>query len=314
MGNQAVEIDRWQVGDDVGGSTGAVALTAQQLEAARRECHLAVSFGEAVERPLPKAPQVQILVPPYRGMRLVPLLAWLVTERLAQPNAEVTWLMTKRQGPDSVRRLLVERGWELTKTRVGRMISLRGRAPASSDRPAPREFVTDLGARSGVTMAADYGVFSPERVDDGTALLLEIAVGHPAVSTVADIGVGYGALSIGLVLNGVAESAVGTDVDALALWLAALNARTNGVDLKLGLTADPCAVPQTALTVCNVPTHISAEETAPFMLALAERARYGQLLIVVHASLEHRYTRHLSEFGQLSRFPGPKHVVLGIRR
>lgn len=81
-------------------------------------------------------------------------------------------------------------------------------------------------------------MFSPERLDDGTELLLSVALHHRPVARVADIGVGYGALAIGLVLNGVAGSAIGTDVDAIALWLAGQNARHHGVSLALRLTPD----------------------------------------------------------------------------
>jgi 16S rRNA G1207 methylase RsmC len=314
MDGQGVRLGGWQVGgaDSADGATGAVAFTAGELDAARPCAGLAVSFADAVSRTLPRAPRVRILVPPYRGMRLIPLLAWLVAERLAEPGAEVTWLMTKQQGPNSVRTLLAEYGWDLAKAKTGKMVALTGAPPAAAERPEPRAFTADLGARSGIVLAADYGVFSPDHVDAGTALLLEVALAHHDVPKVADIGVGYGPLAIGLVLNGVAEAAVGSDVDAIALWLAAHNAGLNGIPLEPVLSADPRAVGDTALTVCNVPTHISAEATAELMAALVARARHGRLLTVVHRSLEARYTRYLAESGRVDRFPGSEHVVLGV--
>jgi 16S rRNA G1207 methylase RsmC len=311
-------IDQWVVGDAadtelIDGSTGVVALTASELDAARRTSRLAVSLTDALGSAVPRAARITVRVPEYRGMRLLDLLAWLVVDRLAEPDADVTWLLAKQQGPDSVRKRLAGQGWELAKTKAGRLVALRGRPPATGERPVPREFSVDLGARSGVTMAADYGVFSPDKVDDGTALLLAVALREPPVPTVADIGIGYGALSVGLVLGGVAGAAVGTDVDAIALWLADHNARVNGVDLTVALAADPGAVPPTGLTVCNVPTHIPAADTQVFMRGLAERARHGRLLIVVHASLEARYTRHLAGLGHVDRVAGEHHVVLGTR-
>jgi hypothetical protein len=113
------------------------------------------------------------------------------------------------------------------------------------------------------------------------------------------------------VLNSVAQAAVGTDVDCLALWLAEQNANAHGVPLALHCDPDPSSVPLTPLTLCNIPTHINAEQTARFMAGLVRRAEHGTLLVVVHASLEHRYTRHLTAARlPVSRHPGPAHVVL----
>jgi 16S rRNA G1207 methylase RsmC len=286
----------------------AVAFTAAELAAAGPA---AVGFHEAVHADLDPAGAVEVHVPTYRGLAFVPVLAWLAA-RLAGDDAEVSWFAGKQQGPDSIRKLLESAGWRLERDRAGRLIRLRGRPPAQPERPAPRRFTALLGSRP-VELAADYGVFSPERVDDGTALLLDVALRHPPVDRVADVGVGYGALAIGLVLGGVAPAAVATDVDCVALWLAGENASASGVPLELACTPDPAAVEPTPLTVCNVPTHIDRHETERFMAALAARARHGRLLAVVHASLEARYTRHLEAHDlRVARHPGTAHVVLDV--
>jgi 16S rRNA G1207 methylase RsmC len=320
-GDQALAINHWYVGKlpaetdlSTGIVAGVVALGEADLSTGRDRAGLAVSFRDAVAAPVARAEQVHIAVPPYRGKSFLAVLAWLAVEHLAQPGAEVTWYMTKNQGPDSVRAMLEMRGWRLSKDRDGRFIRLRGEAPPRADRPQPREFMTTLGKCENVRLAADYGVFSPDHVDDGTALLLNVALEQEPVLRVADIGVGYGALAIGLVLNGVAGSAVGSDVDAVALWLAEENARANAVPLDLAMTGDPAAVEPTSLTVCNIPTHISADASFRFMASLAERSRRGTLLVVVHAALEDRYARHLAPAGMLRRFPGPAHVVIRASR
>ncbi len=266
-------------------------------------------MGGAIER----EGQVEVRFPAYRGLSLVPVLSWLST-RAARPEAAVSWYADKQQGPDSIRRLLEEAGWVLERDRQGRTVRLQGRPPPETERPAPRRFAAVLGGRR-VELAADHGVFSPDRVDAGTSLLLEVALRQPRVDLVADVGVGYGPLAIGLVLGGVADAAVATDVDCIALWLAGENARTCGVPLTLACTPDPAAVCPTALTVCNVPTHIDGAETRRFMAGLAARARRGRLLAVVHASLEGRYTRHLADAGlRVGRHPGAAHVVLEATR
>jgi 16S rRNA G1207 methylase RsmC len=309
MGTFAVS--RWHIGlpDRFGGRDGVVAFTAGDLdEAASRAC-MAVGFDDAMRSPVPRAPNVEIHVPPYRPKSLIPVLAWLAA-RLGQDGAEVSWYLGKRQGPDSVRKLLEGLGWALGKDRKGQTVRLHGTLPVAVTLPEPAGFVCCLGAHT-VRLAADYGVFSPDHVDGGTSLLLDVALGHGPVEVVADIGVGYGPLAIGLVLNSVARAAVGTDVDCVALWLAERNAGALAVPLTLNCAPDPASLPPTPLTVCNIPTHINAGQAGRLMTGLVRRAEHGTLLAVVHASLEDRYARHLSA-GRLrvSRHADLAHVVL----
>jgi 16S rRNA (guanine1207-N2)-methyltransferase len=263
----------------------------------------------------PRATEVDIWLPAYRGKSLIPLLSWLVVERLAAPDGEATWHIDKKQGPASLARTLTELGWDAVgHRRAGKDIQVTGRPPAGTPLPVAAGFDAVVGDIK-LSFAADYGVFSPRQIDQGTALLLEVALREPAVETLADIGVGYGPLAVGLVRNGVAARAVATDVDCIALWLAGRNAAANGVPLELRCTPDPREIEPTALTVCNVPTHLPAAESAELMRALAARATGGgRLLAVVHASLEARYTQHLAAAGvRVTSHPGAAHVVLAGR-
>lgn len=246
-----------------------------------------------------------ITLDPYRGKRFLPVLSWLLTERLP-PGSPVGWRVERRVGPAFVRRELEPLGWLLEASREGRWVVLRGAAPVPHALPPPRSFV----ASGGLAFEADYGVFSPAGVDPGSALLLEVAARLPAVETAADIGIGYGALALSLVAGGGARRAVGTDVDSVALWLAERNARAAQVPLRVALDPDPLSVERTPLTVCNVPTHLDAPRTAALMAGLADRARDGRLLAVVHASLADRYARHLEHGLTVARHAGPEHVVL----
>jgi 16S rRNA G1207 methylase RsmC len=311
----------WHVGlpEDLvapAGDEGVVAFTAAELAGARLTAGTAVGFHDAMTATLQPAARVAVHFPAYRSRTLAPVLTWLTVARLATPDARVTWYLDKQQGPDSFRRLLEGLGWMLERDRRGRTTLLSGSPPDRAELPPPREFTARLGNRE-ATLAADYGVFSPGHLDEGTELLLSVALEGPEVPGVADIGTGYGALSIGLLLNGAAGSAVGTDVDCVALWLAAENAKRNGVPLSLLCTGEPTDAPPTPLTVCSVPTHINRTETERLMAGLAARARQGRLLITFHGSLEARYTAHLERFGLSVRSrPGRAHVVLetGFRR
>jgi 16S rRNA G1207 methylase RsmC len=305
-------VSAWHVGlpEALTAEDRVVAFSATELASARAAGAASVlGFDEAVAACPDRAREVEVHLPTYRGLAFVPVLAWLAT-RLGDDGAAVSWYAAKQQGPSSILRLLEAAGWRLERDRAGRLVRLRGRPPAAAERPVPRRFAATLGGCP-VELAADYGVFSPERVDDGTALLLDVALRCPPVDRVADVGVGYGPLAIGLVLAGIAGTAVGTDVDCVALWLAAENARACRVPLALTCTPDPAAIEPTPLTVCNVPTHIDRHQTERFMAGLAGRARRGRLLAVVHASLEARYTRHLEAHGlPVRRHPGAAHVVL----
>jgi Methyltransferase small domain len=334
-------VDRWHLGIPAGGlppGDGGIAFTAAELAdgswpaepstAPRIGLHLAMAAG------LPPAGAVSVRLPGYRGKSLIGVLSWLVTYRLARPDAEICWYLQKQQGPRSVAALLAELGWQdVQRERDGDLVAITGhpatwmpRSCGKSDRrfpamslvragpgrlPPARQFTAVLGAHE-LTFLADYGVFSPDRIDDGTRLLAEVMLRQPPVGTLADIGTGYGPLAIAAIRNEIAARAVATDVDCIALWLAQRNAAASGAALEARCTPDPLRVEATALTVCNVPTHVSAAQSAELMRALAQRAMGGRkLLIVVHASLESRYARHLAEAGlAISRHPGPAHVVL----
>lgn len=302
----------WYLGfpDLATASDGVIALTAAEKDTAA-SAEAILGLHEAMEAPVPAADRIEIRVPPYRGKALVPVLGWLAAARLGQAGTEVSWYLDRQQGPDSVRKLLHGLGWDLDKDRQGRTVRLHGPAPAAvNPPPAPRHFLAKLGAAT-VELSADYGVFSPDGVDEGSAQLLDVALRHAPVETVADIGIGYGPLAVGLVVNDIARSAVGTDVDCIALWLAHRNAAANSVPLAVQCSPDPTSVPPTPLTVCNIPTHIDAAQTRRLMAGLVRRATHGTLLAVVHASLEARYTRYLAAAKlRVERHPGRAHVVL----
>jgi 16S rRNA G1207 methylase RsmC len=249
--------------------------------------------------------EVEIAPPSYRGKRLLPVLSWLVTH---QPARRALWRFERRLGADYARRSLEPLGWELSVERAGRWLLLRSAVPPAHELPPPRSFETP----GGLVFEADYGVFSPGGIDAGSAALLEVAREVVApVDTVADVGVGYGAVAISLVASGRARRAVGTEVDSIAAWLAERNARAAGVSLELALDPDPLSIEPTELTVSNVPTHLAAGPSAVLMSALAERARDGRLLAVVHAGLADRYAAHLERAGlAVTRHPRGEHVVL----
>lgn len=313
----AGEPRRWLLGTSATatGEDGVVAFTAEDLITARSRAGIALGFHEAAGNGVPApAREVTVAIPVYRGKAFLPVLSWLVTQRLVTGDGSVEWQVDRQQGPASVARQLASLGWDLSKQRAGRLTILRGRAPHKADLPLPAEFSVGVNGVD-LTLAADYGVFSPDGLDDGTALLLHTALQSKAMEVVADIGTGYGPLAIGLVAGEIASRAVATDVDCIALWLAERNAESNGTPLRVECSADPAVLENTPLTVCNIPTHLDAGRTRALMAGLLARARHGRLLVVVHASLEARYARYFTAAGLSAvRHAGPSHVVLDAGR
>lgn len=310
-------LDCWYVCDPptpLEARDGVVRLIAAEPASTAGAPAAVMGFHEAMSASVPRAEdRVGINLPGYRGKNFVPVLSALVSSRLAGQDAVITWHVDRQQGPQSVQRLLGSLGWELDRTRNGRTTVLSGGPPAPQAWPEPRDFTSVIGAVS-LRLSADYGVFSPGGVDAGTALLLSVALQGPRAEVLADIGIGYGPIAIALVKNGIAGRAVGTDVDSVALWLAQRNAEAAGVRLEVAWSPDPLAAGPADLTVCNIPTHITADQTREFMTGLLARARHGRLLAVVHASLEARYLRYFTRAGlRPARHPGPAHVVFDVR-
>ena len=263
-------------------------------------------------RDLPRTDSVRVRLPHYRGKSVIPLLSWLIAERLTNENAQVSWYLERQQGPDSCAALLDNIGWlGVKKQREGKLVRIDCLPPAHAQLPEPRRFSAVVTGHE-LSFAADYGVFSPRQVDDGTLMLAEVASRHSPGEILADIGTGYGPLAIALVRAGLAERAVVTDVDSVALWLAELNAADNGVALETVFSPDPADVQATPLTVCNVPTHLDRPRSAELMNGLAQRAGKSQtVMIVVHKSLENRFAKYLTGAGlTVTSEPGIAHVVL----
>jgi 16S rRNA G1207 methylase RsmC len=74
------------------------------------------------------------------------------------------------------------------------------------------------------------GVYSPDRLDPGTAILLADAPDPSPTGNLLDIGCGWGPISITLALRSPAAQVWGVDVNRRSLDLARHNGRAAGVD------------------------------------------------------------------------------------
>ena len=92
-----------------------------------------------------------------------------------------------------------------------------------------------------VALQTDRGVFSADRVDSGTKLLLQEAPAPPPAGDLLDLGCGYGAIAVALAIRAPGAHVWAVDVNERGLELAALNARSGGAgNVTVGV---PGAVP-----------------------------------------------------------------------
>jgi 16S rRNA (guanine1207-N2)-methyltransferase len=93
---------------------------------------------------------------------------------------------------------------------------------------APRTVRLGLPERT-LRLTTDAAVFSADRVDPGTELLLTHGPDVPAEGDLLDLGCGYGAIAITLALRAPGATVWAVDVNERALSLCDANARAHGL-------------------------------------------------------------------------------------
>ncbi len=91
-------------------------------------------------------------------------------------------------------------------------------------------------------LETDSGMFSPDRVDLGTRVLLETVPPPPQHGDLLDLGCGYGPIALTMASRSPQARVWGVDVNRRALALAGQNATTSGLDnvrFNLGEEIDP---------------------------------------------------------------------------
>lgn len=113
-------------------------------------------------------------------------------------------------------------------------------SPGRDDPAAEHYFSADPSAESRPSLVAlrargldlrlttDRGVFSPGRIDPGTAFLLERAPTPPPEGRFLDLGCGYGPIALTLALLSPGADVVATDVNERSLGLTRANAEACG--------------------------------------------------------------------------------------
>jgi 16S rRNA (guanine1207-N2)-methyltransferase len=107
--------------------------------------------------------------------------------------------------------------------------------PEAASRPATVDLVLpDLHLR----LTTDRGMFSPDRIDPGTRVLLETVPPPPAEGNLLDLGCGYGPIALTLASRSPRSRVLGVDVNDRALAVAEQNAQAAHLDNVRFLRAD----------------------------------------------------------------------------
>jgi 16S rRNA (guanine1207-N2)-methyltransferase len=134
-----------------------------------------------------------------------------------------------------------------------------------------------------VDLRTDRGVFSADRIDPGTRLLLLEAPPPPGAGDLLDLGCGYGPVAVTLARRAPAASVWAVDVNRRALSLAAANARALGLG---NLTvAEPTAVPRElrfAAVYTNPPVRIGKAALHDLLAAWVPRADVTWMVVSKH--------------------------------
>lgn len=163
--------------------------------------------------------------------------------------------------------------------------------PGAASRP--RSVRLDLADLS-LALATDTGVFSADRVDPGTRLLLQEAPTPPATGALLDLGCGYGPLAVALARRSPAAEVWAVDVNERAVALCAANAAANdapGVRALVvdadGIPADPGVVlPHLDLIWSNPPIRIGKAALHRLLTTWLDRLTpEGRAVLVVQKHL-----------------------------
>ncbi|GAA5178216.1 methyltransferase [Rugosimonospora acidiphila] len=154
--------------------------------------------------------------------------------------------------------------------------------------PAARTVTFEAGGRE-FTLTASTGVFSAQRLDPGTAVLLRKApLPGPRGGAYLDLGCGYGAITAVLAASSPAARVYAVDVNSRALELVAENAAALDLADRI-IPATPAQVPDEVVfdeIWSNPPIRIGKAELHELLLRWLPRlAPHGTAWLVVSRNL-----------------------------
>ncbi|MCW2947143.1 MAG: transporter [Actinoallomurus sp.] len=156
--------------------------------------------------------------------------------------------------------------------------------PQAQSRPGSVDLVLpDLHLR----LATDRGMFSPDRIDLGTRVLLETVPPPPAGGDLLDLGCGYGPIALTMASRSPQAIVWGVDVNERALGCGRRNAQAAGLDnVRFCLSDQMPADPRFAAIWSNPPIRIGKQALHDLLTAWLPRlAPGGRAHLVVQKNL-----------------------------
>lgn len=157
----------------------------------------------------------------------------------------------------------------------------------------------------GLTLVTTWGLFSPERVDDGSRLLLEV-LKVPERARILDLGCGYGPIGLALAKAYPDATVELVDKDFVAVEYTERNAQANGLSNARSYLSngfDQVETRQFDLIVSNLPAKVSGELYEIWLEEAKSRlVPGGQLVVVTISGLRQYIKRQFNEvFGNYEK-------------
>ncbi|MGI5201140.1 class I SAM-dependent methyltransferase [Spirillospora sp. CA-108201] len=128
----------------------------------------------------------------------------------------------------------------------------------------------------------DSGMFSPDRVDPGTRVLLETVPAPPPTGDLLDLGCGYGPIAITMAKRSPQARVWGVDVNQRAITFAEGNAKAAGLDnVRFSLVDDADPELRFAAIWSNPPIRIGKAALHDLLLTWLPRLAPGGLAHLV---------------------------------
>ncbi len=127
-----------------------------------------------------------------------------------------------------------------------------------------------------LNLRTDSGVFSADRLDPGTRLLLDTAPPPPATGDLLDLGCGYGPLALVLAARSPGARIWAVDINERALELTARNASEADLpNVRCALPDDPALPPRFDLIWSNPPIRVGKQALHQMLRTWLARLRDG---------------------------------------